>query len=107
PQGVKQYGLVAEEVAKVYPELVVYGADGKVESVQYQELIPLLLNEAQHQQRELAAVKAQNATLAAQNAALAAQNAYLRTVVEQQQAAVATRLERLEAAAGRAALAER
>src|SRR5262249_39692622 len=34
-QGQQQYGLVAEEVAKVYPELVTKGADGKVESVQY------------------------------------------------------------------------
>src|SRR5262249_35504500 len=39
-QGVRQYGLVAEEVARVYPELVTKGADGKVESVQYHELIP-------------------------------------------------------------------
>lgn len=29
PAGTLQYGLVAEEVAKVYPELVVYGPDGK------------------------------------------------------------------------------
>ena len=27
--------LVAEEVQKVYPELVTYGADGKVETVRY------------------------------------------------------------------------
>jgi hypothetical protein len=33
--------------------------------VQHQELIPMLLNEVQHQQQELAAVKAQNAALAA------------------------------------------
>ena len=57
-QGQKQYGLIAEEVAKVYPELVTKGADGKVESVQYHELIPLLLNEVQHQQRELVELKA-------------------------------------------------
>src|SRR5262249_8388946 len=29
PQGQRQYGLIAEEVAKVYPELVTKGADGK------------------------------------------------------------------------------
>ena len=100
----KQYGLVAEEVAGVYPELVLKGEKGEIEGVQYQGLIPLLVNEVQHQQRELAAVKAQNATLTAQNA-------YLRTVVEQQQraqiAALAARLERLEAAAGTATLAGR
>src|SRR5262249_62062200 len=50
PQGQRQYGLIAEEVAKVYPELVTKGADGKVESVQYHELAPMLLNEMQRQQ---------------------------------------------------------
>jgi len=49
------YYLGKEVVARVYPELVVRVAEGKVESVQYQELIPMLLNEGQHQQRELAA----------------------------------------------------
>src|SRR5262249_44189360 len=58
-QGQRQYGLIAEEVAKVYPELVVRGAKGKVESIQYHELIPMLLNEVQHQQQEIAALKAQ------------------------------------------------
>lgn len=40
-----QYGLIAEEVEAVAPELVVYGADGKVETVAYHLLVPLLLNE--------------------------------------------------------------
>src|SRR5262249_41448776 len=53
PQGVRQYGLVAEEVAAVYPELVVKGAKGELEGVQYQALIPLLLNELQRQQKVL------------------------------------------------------
>jgi hypothetical protein len=42
-----QYGLVAEEVAKVFPELVVYGQDGKPETVSYHLLATLLLNEVQ------------------------------------------------------------
>jgi hypothetical protein len=94
---VRQYGLIAEEVVKVYPELVTKGADGKVEGVEYQELIPLLLNEVQHQQQkldaqaqELAALKAQ----AQQVAELKAQNA-----------ALAARLERLEQSATRTATA--
>jgi Chaperone of endosialidase len=77
PQGPQQYGLIAEEVAKVYPDLVTKGEDGKVESVQYHELIPMLLNEVQHQQQALDALKAENARL---------------------QATVSARLERLEAA---------
>ena len=49
----RQYGLVAEEVARVYPDLVSHEADGKVVSVYYHELIPMLLNEAQKQAKEI------------------------------------------------------
>jgi hypothetical protein len=49
PQGERQYALIAEEVARVYPELVVRGDKGDIESVQYRELIPLMLNEMKHQ----------------------------------------------------------
>ena len=41
------YGLIAEEVAEVYPDLVVKGADGQIQTVQYQKLTPMLLNEVQ------------------------------------------------------------
>ena len=41
------YGLIAEEVAEVYPDLVVKNKDGQVETVQYHKLIPMLLNELQ------------------------------------------------------------
>ena len=51
-QGVRQYSLVAEEVATVYPELVTRTATGEVQAVRYQELIPMLLNlSALEQQR--------------------------------------------------------
>jgi len=41
-----QYGLIAEEVAKVYPELVVRDATtGRIDGVRYDELAPMLLNE--------------------------------------------------------------
>jgi len=46
-----QYGLIAEEVAKVYPELVAYDNDGQPYSVRYQYLTTMLLNEAQKQYR--------------------------------------------------------
>ena len=42
-----QYGLIAEEVAAVFPELAVRGADGQVETVHYETLNVLLLNELQ------------------------------------------------------------
>lgn len=98
-QGERHYGLIAEEVVKVYPELVTRGANEKVESVRYQELIPMLLNEQRQQQRKLV-VQAQ------QLAELQAQNARLQVAIQQQQerdAALAARLERLEASAARAA----
>jgi hypothetical protein len=52
-QGVTRYGLIAEEVAAVYPELVTHTATGEVQTVRYQELIPMLLNELQRQQQVL------------------------------------------------------
>jgi len=45
-----QYGLIAEEVAEVYPDLVTHTSDGQVETVKYQLLDTLLLNEVQKQQ---------------------------------------------------------
>lgn len=81
-QGVRQYGLIAEEVAKVYPELVTRRSDGTVESVQYHELIPMVLNELQRQQRELGELRAQTARLQA--------------ALVRQTAASAARLVRLE-----------
>ncbi len=48
-----QYGLIAEEVAKVYPEMVVYGSDGQIMTVRYQLLAPMLLNEVQKQNAQL------------------------------------------------------
>jgi hypothetical protein len=44
-RGPRQYGLIAEDVAKVYPELVVRDANGEILSVRYDELAPMLLNE--------------------------------------------------------------
>jgi hypothetical protein len=53
-----QYGLIAEEVEDVMPELVVYGADGQVETVKYHVLPTLLLAEVQRLERERAAQQA-------------------------------------------------
>jgi len=53
PSGTLQYGLVAEEVERVYPELVIRGPDGKVQSVRYLEFTTLLLNELQKQNSQM------------------------------------------------------
>lgn len=54
PKGDVQYGLIAEEVARVYPELVIRDDAGKIQGVRYEELAPMLLNEAQQQQQQIA-----------------------------------------------------
>jgi len=50
---VLRYGLIAEEVAEVAPHLATYDGEGRPKSVQYRLLAPLLLNEAQKQQRTI------------------------------------------------------
>jgi hypothetical protein len=52
PLGNLQYGLVAEEVAEVSPELVTRGLDGRIESVSYPSLTSMLLNELQKRTTE-------------------------------------------------------
>ena len=54
------YGLIAEEVADVYPDLVVKNADGQVQTVQYQKLTPMLLNELQKQAEQIRQQAEQN-----------------------------------------------
>jgi hypothetical protein len=52
--GTLQYGLIAEEVEQVAPELVVREAQGRVFTVRYHLLVPMLLNEVQRLERERA-----------------------------------------------------
>jgi hypothetical protein len=100
PENHLQYGLIAEEVAKVYPELVTKGADGAIESVQYHALIPLLLNEVQRQEQTLTVQKQELDELRTQNESL-------RAMLAVQQTTIAARLERLEAAGARTTVAQR
>jgi hypothetical protein len=48
-----EYGLIAEEVEEVFPELVLHDEEGRPYAVRYRQLTPLLLAEIQRQQREL------------------------------------------------------
>ena len=50
-----QYGLVAEEVADAFPDLAVRNADGGVDTVHYETLSVLLLNELQRQRLDMKA----------------------------------------------------
>jgi trimeric autotransporter adhesin len=54
-----QFGLVAEQVAKVLPNLVAEDSQGRPYEVRYQELPALLLAQAQRQQRRIERQQAQ------------------------------------------------
>jgi hypothetical protein len=83
PQGrALQYGLIAEEVEKVAPGLVARSANGEIETVFYQHLAPMLLNEYQKQQRT---IEAQAALLKNQSAELARHAARVAVLEKQAQ----------------------
>jgi uncharacterized coiled-coil protein SlyX len=78
PDGIAQFGLVAEQVEKVNPDLVFRGEDGKVMTVRYEAVNAMLLNEflkehrkVEEQQTKLAQ---QQNTIAELKAAVAKQN---------------------------------
>jgi len=53
PTGIPQFGLVAEEVEKVNPALIIRDADGKPYSVRYEQINAMLLNEFLKEQRRV------------------------------------------------------
>src|SRR5205823_5160725 len=60
PDRVPQFGLVAEQVEKVNPDLVVRDEDGKVTTVRYEAVNAMLLNEFLKEHRK---VEEQQATI--------------------------------------------
>ena len=61
-----QYGLIAEEVAKVFPDLVQYDQQGKPFTVRYHEINTMLLNELQKQHGKVAEQQAEVGRLRSQ-----------------------------------------
>src|SRR5438046_1160666 len=53
PDGMPQFGLIAEEVEKVNPDLVVRDQDGKVSTVRYEAVDAMLLNEFLKEHRKV------------------------------------------------------
>jgi hypothetical protein len=80
-KGTRQYGLLAEEVAMVHPELAIRDASGGLVGVHYEELAPMLLRQIQRQER----------VNAAQAAELRAQAAEIRDLEQQVEARAAAR----------------
>ena len=101
PDGILQFGLVAEEVEKINPDLVVRDETGKVMTVRYEAVNAMLLNEFL---KEHKVVEDQKATIAQINATIAKQDAIIAqlksTVAQQQQefqTAAARQQEQIEA----------
>jgi len=80
PNGIPQFGLIAEQVDKVNPDLVVRGEDGKVMTVRYEAVNAMLLNEflKEHQK-----VEEQGATIARQQKQIEALTATVQKVSDQ------------------------
>ena len=55
--GTPQFGLIAEEVAKINPDLVVRDADGEIYSVRYEAVNAMLLNEFLKEHRQVQDLK--------------------------------------------------
>jgi hypothetical protein len=95
PAGELQYGLIAEEVEQVFPELVVRDDAGQIEGVRYDRLAPILLNEVQQQQQKLAAQEEKLAAQARELGDLEQQFAQLQELNRAMQAAL-TKLQAMD-----------
>ena len=82
PDGIPPFGLVAEQVEKVNPDLIVRDDEGKVMSVRYEAVNAMLLNEFLKEHHK---VEEQQTKLAEQQSTIAE----LKTTVAQQQKQIA------------------
>jgi len=78
--GIPQFGLVAEQVARVNPDLVVRDADGRPYTVRYEAVNAMLLNEFLKEHRE---VQAQERKIREQQTTIAELKNGLQSVVAQ------------------------
>lgn len=88
PEGIPQFGLVAEEVAKVNPDLVARDEQGQPYTVRYEALNAMLLNEFLKEHHKVEGleriVTQQQRALATLSADLKAQAARMRQEVAEQ-----------------------
>ena len=80
PEALPQFGLVAEQVAKVNPDLVARDAEGKPYTVRYEEINAMLLNEFLKEHRK---VEELEATVTQLQAAFETQAAQIQKVSDQ------------------------
>jgi hypothetical protein len=81
PEHTPQFGLVAEEVEKVNPDLVVRDADGKAYTVRYEAVNAMLLNEFLKEHKK---VEEQQATIAELKSTVAEQRKDFEAISAQQ-----------------------
>jgi uncharacterized coiled-coil protein SlyX len=85
PDGIPQFGLVAEQVDKVNPDLVARDADGKPYTVRYEAVNAMLLNEFLKEHKafleEHRTVQALKSTVAKQEATIAQQQKGIEAVI--------------------------
>ena len=65
PNNIPQFGLIAEDVEKVNPDLVVRDKDGKPYSVRYEQVNAMLLNEFLKEHRKVEQLEKQVEALTA------------------------------------------
>ena len=65
PDGIPQFGLVAEQVEKVNPDLVARDEEGKVYTVRYEAVNAMLVNEFLKEHRKIEQLEKQVAALTA------------------------------------------
>jgi hypothetical protein len=94
PAGTSQFGLVAEEVEKVNPDLVVRDKEGKPYSVRYDQVNAMLLNEFLKEHRK---VQEQDATITQLKKDFRATVAQLTTRLDEQAAQIQKVSAQLEA----------
>jgi len=81
PEGIPQFGLVAEDVEKVNPDLVARDAKGEVYTVRYEAVNAMLLNEFLKEHRKVeeqkSIIQEQQATISELKSAVARQQSGL------------------------------
>ena len=100
PKGIPQFGLIAEDVAKMNPDLVARDAQGKIYTVRYEAVNAMVLNEflkehrkVQQQEETVTQIKS---TMAKQEAIIAQQQKEI-TVVTASLKEQASRIEKVSA----------
>jgi len=84
PEGIPQFGLVAEQVEKVNPDLVARDADGKAYTVRYEAVNVMLLSEFLKEHRTVQELKKDfQATVAEQQKEIQALTASLKEQASQ------------------------